>query len=151
MDSTIVINNYDEPILAICIGNATELPVEPTDVTTDESKYFQLWHAYLWEFVILKNNAYYWWLATSVSLESTTETMSTSVPAEFQRTVIFIQKNPGSGNNQRMFLRGGIDHNVRENCTYDASTSPCAIPISVISFLFNYSSNYEFLSSNKLY
>ncbi len=42
MDSTIVINNYDEPILAICIGNATELPVEPTDVTTDESKYFQL-------------------------------------------------------------------------------------------------------------
>lgn len=46
---------------------------------------------------------------------------------DYQRTVIFFEKVTVEG--QDLFLRGGIDHNVRDGCTTDADTSACAIPI----------------------
>ncbi|KAL7644676.1 UNVERIFIED_CONTAM: hypothetical protein RMT77_004217 [Armadillidium vulgare] len=45
-----------------------------------------------------------------------------------RRTVVFVHIETIEG--QDLFIRGGIDSSVRSDCTEDAETDPCAIPIS---------------------
>nr|APU94147.1 alpha-amylase [Sinonovacula constricta] len=48
-------------------------------------------------------------------------------PAGWSRTVIMIEKQTQPG--QDLFIRGGLDHNRHSGCTQDASSSQCAIPM----------------------
>lgn len=99
----IKINNYEEPILAICVGCSSDSwPTPGPGLTTTPS---------------------------SGGPTTTTSPGGCTPPAGTSRTVIFIQKMTAPG--QDMFIRGGIDDLVRPGCTQDAATSKCAIPISV--------------------
>jgi alpha-amylase len=98
----ITINNYEEPILAICVGcTADSGPTIGPGLTTTPS-----------------------------SVQTTTGGggCTNAPPTGTSRTVIFIQKQTTTG--QDLFIRGGIDHTVRPGCVEDAATSACAIPIS---------------------
>jgi len=99
----IKIDNYEEPILAICVGcSADNVPTPPPAPTTPGG-----------------------------SGGETTTTGSPggcTPPAGTSRTVIFIKKTTAPG--QDLFIRGGIDTKVRPTCTQNDATSECAIPIS---------------------
>ncbi|XP_032776971.2 alpha-amylase [Daphnia magna] len=98
----IQINNYEEPIVAICVGCTADSG--PTSAPCTGSN-----------------------CGVTTASPPVDGTCTQAPPSGTSRTVIFVQKATSVG--QDLFIRGGIDHTKRPGCVDNAGTSACAISI----------------------
>lgn len=136
----IQINNYEEPILAICVGcDSSSPPVESESILDHSFCYFGItvavfyscsydaeWFRRRWY-----NNLYRASFRDEPHSDFHSEAdgmMQTTYKYEFQHSFI---NNYLQSTGQDLFIRGGIDHSQRPGCVENAATSDCAIPIDV--------------------
>lgn len=98
------LDNYEDPVLAVCVGCDSDSPTPPpVDPTTQGPTTKGPTHG-----------------------PTTKGTTQTPMPGS-HRTVIFIKKQTMPG--QDLFIRGGFDQTIRPECATDSSS--CAISIKV--------------------
>ncbi|XP_045603585.2 alpha-amylase isoform X2 [Procambarus clarkii] len=116
----IAIFDYQEPILAFCVGCGTPVITTTTSTTTTSTTTTS---------TTTTSTTTTSTTTTSTTTTSTTEAPTTPAYGGKVRTVIFIHKQTNPG--QDLFIIGGIDTNHRPDCKPDAESDPCSLDITV--------------------